>query len=222
MIRSDLSRAESLAGSLPALLVAAERVASTVAQGVHGRRRAGQGDSFWQFRPAMTGDAANRIDWRQSARTARLYVRETEWEAAQTIVLWRDGGVRMDWRSHLASETKRARADLLLLALAVLLLRGGEKVRLAIPGLPEFAGRAGLLRLADTLADNPGGEAMPDIARLPRHASVVLIGDMFAPVAEIEAELRALAGFRCAARWCSCSTRRRWNCPMMAACGLRR
>ncbi len=43
-------RAEALAATLPPLLVAAERVAATVAQGVHGRRRAGMGESFWQFR----------------------------------------------------------------------------------------------------------------------------------------------------------------------------
>jgi uncharacterized protein (DUF58 family) len=192
-MQPNLARAEALAGPLPALLVAAERVANTVAQGVHGRRRAGQGDSFWQFRPAVAGDTASRIDWRQSARAERLYVRETEWEAAQTVVLWRDGGARMDWRSHLAGETKRARADLLLLALAVLLLRGGEKIRLAVPGMPEFTGRTGLLRLAATLAADPGSDALPDAAALPRHAAMVLIGDMLAPIRDIQAGLAALA-----------------------------
>src|SRR5919198_4393785 len=82
---------EQLAATLPPLLVAAERVASTVAQGVHGRRRVGQGDSFWQFRQYEPGDSAARIDWRESAKSQRLYVRETEWEAAQSVWLWRDG-----------------------------------------------------------------------------------------------------------------------------------
>ena len=91
-------RAEALGARLPPLLVAAERVAATVAQGVHGRRRVGQGDSFWQFRPFLPGDATNRIDWRQSARSERIFVRETEWEAAQTVALWRDGGETMRWR----------------------------------------------------------------------------------------------------------------------------
>ena len=43
--------------------------------GLHGRRRAGPGESFWQFRPFVTGEAAARIDWRRSARDDRLYVR---------------------------------------------------------------------------------------------------------------------------------------------------
>ena len=121
-------RAEALAARLPPLLVEAQRVAATVAQGVHGRRRVGQGDSFWQFRPFVTGDAASRIDWRQSARADRTYIRETEWEAAQTVALWRDGGPTMRWRSRAAETEKIARADLLLLALASLLLRAGEQV----------------------------------------------------------------------------------------------
>src|SRR5262249_30048253 len=75
-------RAGEAAAVLPPLLVAAERVAVTVAQGVHGRRRVGQGETFWQFRHYESGDAAARIDWRESAKSQRLYVRETEWEAA--------------------------------------------------------------------------------------------------------------------------------------------
>ena len=95
-------RAEALGATLPPLLVAAERVASTVAQGVHGRRRVGQGDSFWQFRPYQAGDAPGRIDWRQSAKSARTFVRETEGEAAQTVHVWRDDSAWMDWQSGAA------------------------------------------------------------------------------------------------------------------------
>ena len=69
-------------------LGAAERVAMTVTQGVHGRRRVGSGEAFWQFRRYQPGDGADQIDWRQTAKTDRVYVRETEWEAAQSIWLW--------------------------------------------------------------------------------------------------------------------------------------
>ena len=53
---STLHRSLELAGTLPALMVAADRVAATVIQGVHGRRRVGQGDAFWQYRPYRDGD----------------------------------------------------------------------------------------------------------------------------------------------------------------------
>src|SRR6266852_6611266 len=98
-LTSTRIRGEQLASRLPPLLVAAERVATTVAQGVHGRRRVGQGESFWQFRQYEPGDAAQRIDWRESAKSQRLYVRETEWEAGQRVWLWRDASPSMDWSS---------------------------------------------------------------------------------------------------------------------------
>ncbi len=186
-------RAEALGSRLPPLQVAAERVAATVAQGVHGRRRVGQGDSFWQFRPFLAGDEASRIDWRQSARSDRHFVRETEWEAAQTVCLWRDGSASMRWRSRAGPVEKVERAELLLLALAALLLRGGERVRL-IGGEPRgLSGRTGLDRLADQLGRLADGDGVPAEMALPRHARVVLIGDLLAPLAEIQQSVARMA-----------------------------
>ncbi len=187
-------RAEALGAHLPPLLVAAERVAATVAQGVHGRRRVGQGDSFWQFRPFLPGDAVTRIDWRQSARSDRHFVRETEWEAAQTVCLWRDGSASMRWRSRGATVDKIERAELLTLALASLLLRGGERVRLIGSGSRSAAGRAGLDRIADEMGHLPEGGGLPPEVDLPRHARVVLVGDMLSPLAEIQASVGRMAG----------------------------
>ncbi len=181
-------RAEALGSKLPALLVAAERVAATVAQGVHGRRRVGQGDSFWQFRPYQLGDAPGRIDWRQSAKSARTFVRETEWEAAQTVHLWRDGSASMRWRSGTAVPQKLERAELLLLALASLLLRGGERVRLL-----GVRSRGSLAAMASELEALPAS-GVPVHAAVPAHGWVVLIGDFLQPLEDIRASIDALAG----------------------------
>lgn len=186
-------RAEALAARLPPLLVAAERVAATVAQGVHGRRRVGQGESFWQFRPFLPGDAVARIDWRRSARSRRLFIRETEWEAAQTVCLWRDASASMRWRSRGAAVEKIARAELLTLALAALLLRGGERVRLLGGGGRALAGRAALDTLAAELALRTDASGLPGDTTLPRHASAVLMGDFLAPLPAIRAAIGRLA-----------------------------
>lgn len=185
-------RAEALGSRLPPLLVAAQRVASTVAQGVHGRRRVGQGDSFWQYRPFVAGDAQTRIDWRASGKSDRAFVRETEWEAAQTVFLWRDASASMAWRSGAAVPEKLERAELLLLALGALLLRGGERVRLLGGPVRPRGGRAALDGLAEALADLKTG-GMPVAAPLPRHARVVLIGDFLSPVEDIRAVVGGLA-----------------------------
>ncbi len=195
---ADARRAENLGAQLPPLLVAAERVAATVAQGVHGRRRVGQGDSFWQFRPYIEGDPFARIDWWQSAKSGRpapegWVIRETEWEAAQTVCLWRDASASMRWRSRGASVEKRDRAGLLLLAVASLLLRGGERVTMIATDARPISGRAGLDRLAQSLegaADDDAG--LPPVVALPRHARVVLFGDFLSPLDEIQAAIGRL------------------------------
>jgi uncharacterized protein (DUF58 family) len=180
-------RAEQLAASLPPLLVAAERVAATVAQGVHGRRRVGQGETFWQFRQYQPGDPVPRIDWRESAKSQRIYIRETEWEAAQSVWLWRDSSASMDYASSAAMPTKRRRADILVLALAALLVRGGERATLLGSGLPPATGRAVLNRIALTLERPTGGANLPVFEPLPRHGQLVLAGDLLAPLDEIHA-----------------------------------
>jgi uncharacterized protein (DUF58 family) len=182
-------RAEAAAAALPPLLIAAERVAAAVAQGTHGRRRTGQGETFWQFRPYEPGEPANRVDWRESAKSDRLYVRETEWEAAQSVFLWRDSSASMDYASTPNWPSKRARADLLILALAALLIRGGERVALLGSGLASGHGRTMLDRLALLLergGTETGGD-LPGFENLPRHGHMVLMGDFLAPLEAIHA-----------------------------------
>ena len=175
-------RAEAASLALPPLLIAAERVAAAIVQGTHGRRRTGQGETFWQFRRYEPGDAVTRIDWRETAKTQHVYVRETEWEAAQSVYLWRDGSGSMEYASDANLPTKRDRADLLTLALAALLVRGGERVTLMGSGLPPAYGRAVLDRLALLLERSTTAADLPAYEKLPRHGQVVWIGDLLAPL----------------------------------------
>ncbi len=181
--QASRQRAEHLAAVLPPLLVEAERVASTIVQGVHGRRRVGQGEAFWQFRRYQPGDPTSRIDWRQSARGQAVFVRENEWEAAQSVWLWRDGSASMRYRSAREVPEKRERADLLLLATASLLLRGGERIALLGTTAAPASSRATLSRIAAELDGGTqfqDGEGVPPTLPLPRYGRVVLIGDFFA------------------------------------------
>jgi uncharacterized protein (DUF58 family) len=184
---------------LPPLLVAAERVAATVAQGVHGRRRVGQGETFWQFRQYEPGDSAQRIDWRESAKSQRLYVRETEWEAAQSVWLWRDASSSMEYTSasYIAGAdwpTKRDRAELLLVALANLLVRGGERLTLLGSGISPMSGRIALTRVAELIGrDAPEPDSLPTFEPLPRAAQLVLIGDFLSSLDATNATITRFA-----------------------------
>lgn len=190
------SEAHALADRLPELLIDAERIAQTVAHGIHGRRRAGPGETFWQFRQFQAGDSAQAIDWRRSASSDHLYVREREWEAAHTMWLWPDLSASMQFRSHLAAQTKRDRALVLLLAAAELLVRGGERV--ALLGLTQpTASRRATTRIAEALAthaeDPVVTTSLPPRARLSRYSGALLIGDFLDPVETIAERVEEIA-----------------------------
>jgi uncharacterized protein (DUF58 family) len=174
--------ARMLADRLPRLVLEARRIAATSLAGLHGRRRAGPGESFWQFRPFAQGEAAQRIDWRRSARDDQLYVREREWEAAHTVWIWIDASPSMHFRSPAALAGKFDHAAIIGLALADLLVRGGERVGLWGMGPPVSGGN-----VIDRLAMQWLGQAgsidaeLPESAALPRHQELVLISDFLSP-----------------------------------------
>ena len=187
-------RAEELAAGLPPLLVSAERVAATVSQGIHGRRRVGQGETFWQFRQYQHGDPIQQIDWRQTAKSRPVYIRQTEWEAAQSVWIWRDSSFSMDYRSRRRLPMKSDRADLLALALTSLLIRGGEYVTLMGSEFGPATGRSALNRIALTIEHGhlPTG-SLPPFVRVPRYARAVMFSDFFSPLEEIKAAIAPYA-----------------------------
>ncbi len=186
----------SLVDRMPELLMEAERIASTVAHGIHGRRRAGPGETFWQFRQYQSGEGAQLIDWRRSASSHHLYIREREWEAAHTIYLWPDISASMGFKSHLAAVSKRDRVLVLMLAAAELLVRGGERV--ALLGLTQpSASRRAAIRIAETIianADSPlVKKSRPPKTVLSRFSGLLLFSDFLAPIAAIRERFETLA-----------------------------
>src|SRR5436309_13582821 len=95
-----------LSATMPRLILEARRVAATIIHGLHGRRRAGSGENFWQFRRFMSGEPAARVDWRRCARDDDLYVRERECEAELTVLIWPDRSASIMFASALVRETK--------------------------------------------------------------------------------------------------------------------
>ncbi|WP_151718261.1 DUF58 domain-containing protein [Gemmobacter serpentinus] len=192
-LAADLrARAGTLGAALPPLLAAADHLASAVTLGDHGRRRAGMGDEFWQYRQAHTGDAARMIDWRRSARGDVQYVREREWQAAQSVSLWVDTSASMRFSGDKMRAPKADRARLLALALSVLLLRGGERVGLTGGLTPPRSGRAQAERLALALSEDGTADfGKPDATGILPHGRVVLISDFLGDLSGVEAAMGA-------------------------------
>lgn len=193
--RSDTAAAADLAARLPRLVARAHEIAASVAYGVHGRKRAGLGETFWQYRPFAPGEAAQRIDWRRSARGDQLYVREREWEAAHDYFLWMDCSPSMAFASSLAADDKLGRALTLGLALADVLVRGGERVA-ALGLTAPVSARDVIDRLARALfegAADVAREELPPQTPLRPRARVVLISDFLCDVEALTLRLRQFA-----------------------------
>jgi len=192
-VRAAAGKSRKLAARLPRLILEARRVAATVIHGLHGRRRAGQGENFWQYRRFVSGEPSQQIDWRRSARDDHLYVREREWEASHTIWLWADRSPSMDFMSALTEWSKLDRALVVSFALAEVLVQGGE--RIGIPGLLRpTANRNVIEKMAQTIVHDTAERPSlpPNFAPAP-FSEVVLLSDLWSPIAEFRQTIGQLA-----------------------------
>ena len=192
-IRRADGESRTLAASLPRLVLEARRIAANVIHGLHGRRRAGAGESFWQYRRVVSGEPAQRVDWRRSARDDHLYVREQEWEAAHTVWLWPDRSPSMAFASKDARDSKLERALIVAFALAELLVAGGERV--GIPGLVNPTSSRNVIdKMAQAMLHDDAARLSLPPSFVPSPLSeIVLLSDFWSPIGEIRNMLAALS-----------------------------
>jgi uncharacterized protein (DUF58 family) len=192
-VQAAVGKSRKLAARVPRLILEARRVASTLIHGLHGRRRAGPGENFWQYRRFTTGEPSNAVDWRRSARDDHLYVREREWEASHTIWLWADRSPSMDFNSHLTEWSKLDRALVVAFALAEVLVEGGERV-----GIPELmrpsANRNIIEKMAEAIVHDTGERvSLPPDFSPAAFSEVLLVSDFWSPIADFRRTIGQLA-----------------------------
>ena len=179
--------------TLPEMIVVAEKVATNIIQGSHGRRRVGMGESFWQFRSYMPGDSTRHIDWRQTAKRDSAFIRETEWEASQTIILWLDNSESMNYSSNPDKYmTKQKYGALVLLSLASALLRGGETIM--IPGFRPVQGYPSLPHVAEMLLKQ--NLSLKNLGKIPKDAHGIFVTDAWLELDELAINVNNLSNSR--------------------------
>ncbi len=183
----------SLADTMPRLILEARRIAATVIHGLHGRRRAGTGENFWQYRRFVSGEPAAKVDWRRSARDDHLYVREQEWEAAHTVWIWPDRSPSMSFASVKSDDSKLYRALVVAFALGEVLIEGGERV--GIPGLMRpSASRNVVEKMAQAIVHDPAARASlpPSFSPSPL-AEIVMLSDLWSPIDDVHKTIALLS-----------------------------
>ncbi len=192
-VRQATGSGRVLADAMPRLILEARRVAATVIHGLHGRRRAGPGENFWQYRRFMSGEPASNVDWRRSARDDHLYVREREWEASHTVWIWPDRSPSMAFASALVADSKLERALVVAFALAEVLVQGGERV--GIPGLMRpTASRNVIEKMAQAILHDPLERASLPMSFAPSPlAEIVMLSDLWSPIGEVQQTISQLS-----------------------------
>src|SRR6201985_1253592 len=168
-------------------------IATNVIHGLHGRRRAGAGESFWQYRRFNSGEPSQNVDWRRSASQDDLHVRDQEWEAAHTVWLWPDRSPSMAFASKKARDSKMERTLIVAFALAELLVAGGERV--GIPGLINpTSSRSVIDKMAQAfLHDDAARASLPPNFVPSSLAEIVVLSDFWSPISDINSMLAGVS-----------------------------
>ncbi len=191
------TKGETLAEGFSPLLLQAQRLAATLSWGEHGRRRSGAGDAFWQFRNARPGDAQSGIDWRRSAKSDEQFIRETEWQVAQTLQIWVDPSAAMTFTS--GGPSKAQMGATLALASAILANRAGERVGPTGMSIMPKTGAAQLQKLAQfwSTPDPDLDFGTPDPSGLRAGSQAMLLSDFMGNLAGVETFLQSAARQSC-------------------------
>jgi uncharacterized protein (DUF58 family) len=188
-------KAEELTLQIPKLLVKANNIANTVWEGVHNRNKAGVGDNFWQFRKYEYGYPAHLIDWKKSAKSYDIFVQEKELDTLQNVVIWRDTSKSMDFSSSKVIEKKIYRANLLTLALTIILSKSGENIVLNGFNSKLLHGKEVINFISDQLTKKVKDDYLsePNIDEIKSNSDVILISDFLNDIKHTEEILRKLS-----------------------------
>lgn len=174
-------QAEILAAKMPRLILTARKTASQLTLGLHGRKKAGMGEEFWQFRRFDPSEDMKNIDWRRSARDNHYFVRERELEVAHRFNFHPDLSLSMQFGTPDKAEV----AIIMTLVLAEILHEGGEKIALA--GVTNaFSSRT-------MIEDLAGYITRADLTILPpmSKGELIIITDSFGDLTTLNALMKA-------------------------------
>ena len=188
-------KAEKLTLNISNIIIKAHSIANSVWEGLHNRSKTGVGESFWQFRKYEYGDPANLIDWKKSAKSFDTYIQEKELETLQNMVIWRDTSQSMNFRSNKKLETKIDRANLLTLALTIILSKSGENIVLNGFNSKNLRGKEAINFVSDQIAEEQDNNfhSKPNINEIKNNSEVILISDFLNDIKELEKTIKKLS-----------------------------
>jgi len=171
--------------------IVAQGVVEGFLAGIHRSPFRGFSVEFTEHRAYQPGDELRYLDWKIFARADRLFVKQFEEETNLRAMILVDASRSMAWRGAPARLTKRAYADRLAAALALILLRQrdatglitfDEAVREVVPARVKTGQWARLVRGLVSTPDGRGTAAEAALTRLTallaRRGLVIFVSDL--------------------------------------------
>ncbi len=186
--------AERLISGLSDVALHTHRTKAHILHGRHAQKKSGAGENFWQFRTYQDTDAPQNIDWRQSAKTDNVYIRQHEHQSVNRAFLWCAQGQNMDFSSAPQLKSKQVHAHLLMLSLSLLLIKSDEQIGI-YGDIKTGRSERTLDKIMVKLSDKSSDDILPDISNflLPSHTGFIGIGDFLSPIEAINQHIEFLA-----------------------------
>ena len=181
------SKAEEQAETLSSVLFKAKQHADHIISGGHASKKSGMGEDFWQFKEYSPNDRPQDIDWRQSAKTDHVFIRQKEWQKAQKNFFWCASYAGMDYKSRHAQYNKRDTASILLLSLAFGMINADEQIGLYGQSRTRRGDNA-VLRLGEHFLYDKSDLKLPNTQSFipPRGSTLIAAGDFLSDLDEIK------------------------------------
>ena len=179
-----LPDAKRYSDEVETILLEARRLSRSLRMGEHGRRIAGAGSDFWQFRKFENGlDSPRLINWKQSAKSDGLFVRETEWSAPQTL------SIMVDRTADHFIDHPKSKAylnALIALTLGYVYADASEKVRIDCDEFLQMDRPSDQAEIAETLMrTNNQAWQLPSANNISQNSKALLLSSFFNDVEKL-------------------------------------
>ncbi len=186
--QETLIYAHQLANTIDDVMVYASQLSQSILHGPYGRKKAGIGEKFWSFKNFQDGDNPRSIDWRQSAKSDDLYIREKEWDVIQKIVFDYHPHQRLSYKDKKQTISKHDACLTLMATLSLLLTDQGCLVSTNDTAISFGRSKKHIAQIVNHYFNHVTDDN--DLQTLKKNIIPIMIDDFMMPVEDITARYK--------------------------------
>ena len=185
-LQSLFTSSERISNLLPSLLSHSSILLKNIYAGLHSTRFAGKGENFWQFKEYTLGESVVNIDWRKSASSKKILIKENEKELSKTIYLYFDRSLSMNYKSKGVLYSKFFFSALFTLTLCKLFSNNKEKVFIFNSDNKPINCSANINNFDKSFLSNKNKHSFPIINHFKDNSLCIFFSDFLFEIREFE------------------------------------